>query len=79
MSGDQRTIGVASLVSLGSIPPSISCITGLIGFLSALGLLGKCIPRLFKELLKLERVCCLLIQVSRFLKLGRRGRKPATG
>ena len=60
---------MALLVGLGSVPPGIAGLVGLVHFLSALGFVLERISSLFEPLLHLELVGSLLEEVARFFIL----------
>ena len=76
--GRRLTIGISTLIRLGSVPPSVGSFVGLIGILSAFSFPCVSITSLLEELVDLESVRRLLIEVPRFFPLGIAGRKPAT-
>ena len=67
--GDVVTLGVALFVGLGSVPPGIAGLVGLVHFLSALCFALECITGFLEPFLDLKLVGGLLEEIARFFIL----------
>ena len=74
-----RTTGINTLVRLSSVPPGVSRLISLVTLLPTFSLARMGITRLLELLVDLERIGCLLIEISGLLVFSRCRREPAGG